>query len=476
MTLTAEEIDRRAAAIRMILFDVDGVLTDGRVVVNGGWHREQDVLHPRRHRDGLGAARRDQGRIPLGTPVADDAAPGRATRASRSSITACRASSPPTSGSSRTTASPTRRSPTWATMWWTSPCWRGSVSPPAPGRLRGRGALARALGQQTRGRRRSRAGTGRADSPRAGSLGGRRRLVSERAERRRLTGAMNDYAPLLAALVALLAGLTIGKAWERYKLRDGTWIDRRRVRRVAALHPRPELPGRQPDRPGDRGTDARRQPGRERARSSHDPRQPVPRKGTGRQGDHHPPDAAPAPEAEPHRARVRAALPRARLQARWVRGPRARRVQRGAAARPGERVRAGSTSRNCTKNSISGPRRTTRGSASRTSPPSIHVRRASRSSRSSRTRSDSRRCDARTIPEAVRRFQSAIDLDARAVPAYLNLGDVRVARVERQDAADIWNTLVQVAPDRAYLAFDRLEAQAARATGRRSGSPICASG
>ena len=38
---------------------------------------------------------------------------------------------------------------------------------------------------------------------------------------------MNAYAPLLAALVALLAGLTIGKAWERYKLRDGKWIDRR---------------------------------------------------------------------------------------------------------------------------------------------------------------------------------------------------------------------------------------------------------
>ena len=29
--------------------------------------------------------------------------------------------------------------------------------------------------------------------------------------------------------------------------------------------------------------------------------------------------------------------------------------------------------------------------------------------------------------EAVRRFEAAIDLDARAVPAYLNLGDVRVA-------------------------------------------------
>src|SRR6266436_5228606 len=41
---------------------------------------------------------------------------------------------------------------------------------------------------------------------------------------------MNAYAPLLAALVALLVGLTVGKAWERYKLRGGTWIDRRRAR------------------------------------------------------------------------------------------------------------------------------------------------------------------------------------------------------------------------------------------------------
>lgn len=33
--LTEAEIDRRAAAVRMILFDVDGVLTDGRVVIHG---------------------------------------------------------------------------------------------------------------------------------------------------------------------------------------------------------------------------------------------------------------------------------------------------------------------------------------------------------------------------------------------------------------------------------------------------------
>src|SRR5215470_4659467 len=38
------------------------------------------------------------------------------------------------------------------------------------------------------------------------------------------------YLPLLAALFALLIGLVVGKAWERYKLRDGRWIDRRRLR------------------------------------------------------------------------------------------------------------------------------------------------------------------------------------------------------------------------------------------------------
>jgi lipopolysaccharide biosynthesis regulator YciM len=68
--------------------------------------------------------------------------------------------------------------------------------------------------------------------------------------------------------------------------------------------------------------------------------------------------------------------------------------------------------------------------------------------------------------EAIRRFEAAIDLDARAVPAYLNLGDVRVAQGKDPDAAAIWEKLVDVAPDRAYLAFDRLEALAVR-----SGSP-----
>jgi len=41
---------------------------------------------------------------------------------------------------------------------------------------------------------------------------------------------LNAYLPLLSVLIALLIGLAVGKAWERYKLRDGRWIDRRRLR------------------------------------------------------------------------------------------------------------------------------------------------------------------------------------------------------------------------------------------------------
>jgi lipopolysaccharide assembly protein B len=41
---------------------------------------------------------------------------------------------------------------------------------------------------------------------------------------------MSAYVPFLAVLVSLLVGLAVGKAWERYKLRDGRWIDRRRLR------------------------------------------------------------------------------------------------------------------------------------------------------------------------------------------------------------------------------------------------------
>ena len=58
--------------------------------------------------------------------------------------------------------------------------------------------------------------------------------------------------------------------------------------------------------------------------------------------------------------------------------------------------------------------------------------------------------------EAIRRFAAAIDLDERTVPAHLNLGDVRLASGDLAGAAEAWERVVDVAPDRAYLAFDRL--------------------
>ncbi len=41
---------------------------------------------------------------------------------------------------------------------------------------------------------------------------------------------MQDSIALFSVLLALLIGLAGGKAWERYKLVEGRWIDRRRVR------------------------------------------------------------------------------------------------------------------------------------------------------------------------------------------------------------------------------------------------------
>ena len=60
--------------------------------------------------------------------------------------------------------------------------------------------------------------------------------------------------------------------------------------------------------------------------------------------------------------------------------------------------------------------------------------------------------------EAARRFDAAIELDARNAPAYLNLGDVRMQAGDTSGATAAWERLVAQSPDRAYLAFSRLEA------------------
>ena len=59
--------------------------------------------------------------------------------------------------------------------------------------------------------------------------------------------------------------------------------------------------------------------------------------------------------------------------------------------------------------------------------------------------------------EAARRFEAAIDLDPRNAPAHLSLGDVRFYEGRTPDAAGVWERLVDASPERAYLAFSRLE-------------------
>lgn len=58
--------------------------------------------------------------------------------------------------------------------------------------------------------------------------------------------------------------------------------------------------------------------------------------------------------------------------------------------------------------------------------------------------------------EARRRFDAAIELDPRTFPAYLNLGDLLLSQNKPGEAVAVWEKLVAVAPERAYLTFDRL--------------------
>jgi len=67
------------------------------------------------------------------------------------------------------------------------------------------------------------------------------------------------------------------------------------------------------------------------------------------------------------------------------------------------------------------------------------------------------RAQAGDLGSAARVFEAAVDEDARTVPAYLNLGDVREQQGNLPGAIAAWEQLVQAAPDRSYLAFDRLE-------------------
>tara|TARA_B100001123_G_scaffold216720_2_gene244687 strand:+ start:14727 stop:15944 length:1218 start_codon:yes stop_codon:yes gene_type:complete len=61
------------------------------------------------------------------------------------------------------------------------------------------------------------------------------------------------------------------------------------------------------------------------------------------------------------------------------------------------------------------------------------------------------------LEQATRHFETAIDLNRQTVPAYLNLGDVQLKMGQIERAIATWTEMLKVAPERSYLAFSRLE-------------------
>ena len=74
---------------------------------------------------------------------------------------------------------------------------------------------------------------------------------------------------------------------------------------------------------------------------------------------------------------------------------------------------------------------------------------------------------------AAKTFETAIDIDARTAPAYLNLGDSRERLGQASAAIEAWEKLVQTLPDRAYMALDRLERAYLRAGAPRRFTELC---
>ena len=81
--------------------------------------------------------------------------------------------------------------------------------------------------------------------------------------------------------------------------------------------------------------------------------------------------------------------------------------------------------------------------------------------------------DAGELSAAARTFAQAIDVDARTVPAYLSLGDVRERQGNMPAAIEAWERLVHAVPDRAHLAFERLERAYRKAGAPRRFVELC---
>jgi lipopolysaccharide biosynthesis regulator YciM len=269
------------------------------------------------------------------------------------------------------------------------------------------------------------------------------------------------YAPLLAALIALLIGLTVGKAWERYKLRDGKWIDRRRARKsshyILGLS---FLGGNQIDLAIEElaraaSLDAEALEVHMILGNLYREKGQVGKAITVHQGL----------LQRPNLTKLEHAYVLLCLGLDYKRGGF---VDRALEAF-NEVLRLDATNSYALVNlqklheeqhQWTDAYDTRQRLSKLTDVDSVSKNQAILAFLENEIGLEAMR--RKDYPEAIRRFEGAIELDARAVPAYLNLGDVRVAQGKDQEAGDIWERLIAVAPDRAYLAFGRLESLAVR--------------
>jgi lipopolysaccharide biosynthesis regulator YciM len=272
---------------------------------------------------------------------------------------------------------------------------------------------------------------------------------------------MNEYLPLLTALLALLAGLTIGKAWERYKLRGGKWIDRRRAREsshyILGLN---LLVANQFDQAIEELSQA----------ASLDP------------------DALEVHMILGNLYREKGQVGKAiTVHQALLRRPRLTKLEHAYVLLClGLDFKRGGFVERALEAFKEVLRLDPKNEYALVNIEKLHEEQHQWTEaydtrqRLSQLAADGSQGQNQAIlafleneigleamrrkdyAEAARRFQAAIELDARAVPAYLNLGDVRSAQGNDQEASAAWEQLVEAVPDRAYLAFDRLEALAVR--------------
>jgi len=272
---------------------------------------------------------------------------------------------------------------------------------------------------------------------------------------------MSDYTPLLASLLFLLAGLAVGKAWERYKLRDGTWIDRRRGRDsphyILGLN---FLVANQIDQAIEELTRA----------ASLDV------------------DALEVHMILGNLYREKGQVGKAiTVHQHLLQRPRLSRLEHAHVLLClGLDYKRGGFVERALEAFTEVLRLDPKNEYALLNLQKLHEEQHQWTEAYDTRRRLSKLTDADARPqsqailafleneigleavrrkdytEAIRRFEAAIDLDARAVPAHLNLGDVRLAQGNEREAAAVWERVIEVAPDRAYLAFDRLEALAIR--------------